>query len=142
MNANDVETTLRARASFDASLEHIDPATRQRLRAIRMDALALRQGQRFARWMWPAGLAAAGMLALAVFMPRLPQVPLAHGVAPTVVATASPAAAQASAAPRANAAPAAADSLSLEAADPDMLTDLDFYAWLARQPGHRNGNGG
>ena len=38
MNAPDIETTLRARAAFNASLAHLDDDTRHRLRAAREQA--------------------------------------------------------------------------------------------------------
>lgn len=151
MNARDIETTLRARAAFDASTERIDPATRQRLRAIRAEALASRTSPRAGRWMWPASLATAGVLALVVFAPQGPRPMLTRATAPAHPATAhvapatAPALATTAIAPDAsesNAAAASGDALTLETADPDLLSDLEFYDWLATQPGHASGAGG
>lgn len=148
MNADDIEKTLRARATFDASVDRLDRDTRLRLRAARLKALET--GARPARtgWMWGAGMATAAALALAVFMPLLPRTPapVASTSGPIVVASrpaaSSPLEAAASPALSANAQDAAVDAGELDAADPDMLSDLEFYGWLARQPGSTNDVGG
>jgi len=147
MNADDIETTLRARASFDASVERLDRDTRQRLRTARLKALEADVRPTRANWMWGAGMATAAALALAVFMPLLPRTPAPVAmtsnpvaVAPRAV-TSSPLEAAASPALSANT-QEAVDAGELDTADPDMLSDLEFYGWLARQPGGKNNVGG
>ncbi|MBS0213874.1 MAG: hypothetical protein JSR26_11970 [Proteobacteria bacterium] len=155
MNARDIETTLRARASFEASVEHLDRDTRQRLRAIR--GRALDGGARPAawlRWAWSGGVVATAALALAVFLPHLPHAPVqpagtpAHGdTAAIVLASASsPAASTAiDAAVKpvlATSTTHASEAGTIETADPDMLSDLDFYDWLSRQHSESQNTGG
>jgi hypothetical protein len=141
MNAHDIELALRARAAFNDSVERIDADTRSRLRALRVRAQTGEASRSPARWVWPTGAALTAALALAVFLPRLP-----HAAAPV----AQPATAAAVAIP-----PAAADSVAqqgtpanigdsavpdaMESTDPELLRDLDFYGWLAKQPGHSAG---
>jgi hypothetical protein len=141
MNANDIELALRARGAFNDSVERIDADTRRRLRDIRMHAQRGEPHNRAARWMWPTGAALTAALALAVFLPRLPQAPTATLPAATaVVATTQYHAPTSSAGGNLatvaqTATPDLAELPSLETADPDMLSDLDFYGWLAKQPG-------
>ncbi|HEV2607448.1 MAG TPA: hypothetical protein VGT79_05650 [Xanthomonadaceae bacterium] len=147
MNANDIETALRARAAFNDSVECIDANTRRRLRELRLQALNGKPRHAHARWMWPAGAALTAALALAVFLPRLPQAPnTTTHAAPTTIAmhhTASPASA-AREIPNSVVETATSDSAetpSLETTDPDMLSNLDFYGWLAKQPNTGNTGG-
>ncbi|MBS0195062.1 MAG: hypothetical protein JSR34_12570 [Proteobacteria bacterium] len=155
MNARDIETTLRARASFEASVEHLDRDTRQRLRAIRVRTLD--SGARpsiWARWAWPAGAAATAALALAVFMPHLPHAPVqpvgtttrSDAAAVVLAAAASPTASTAMDAAikpvLATSVTHASEAGTIETADPDMLSDLDFYDWLSRQQSESQNTGG
>lgn len=133
MTANDIETTLRARAAFDESIERIDADTRRRLRESRLQALKGKPQR--ARWMWSAGAALAAALALVVFLPRMSRAPAAR-VPDTTAVVARPATTPVVARPAQAATAneiAAADPI--EVVDPDMLSDLDFYGWLAKQPG-------
>jgi hypothetical protein len=105
----------RATALLDASAENLDAATLSRLNRARQAALATRR-KGPSRWAWGAALAgaAAAVFALAIGLHQ-------RGVAPPAV-------------------PAA----SLDAGDVDVLTsdddaldlaeNLDFYAWLGKQP--------
>lgn len=157
MNARDIETTLRARASFTASVERLDRDTQRRLRAIRMETLATRADRPQGRWTWVGGLAAAGVLALIVFVPQLPHAPVTAppphatgATAPVEVARVAlpqasapaPAAAVAIAPTATGVVPHAGEAGTLETADPEMLSDLDFYHWLATQPGGQEPAGG
>ena len=136
MNADDIERTLRARAAFNESVDHVDADTRQRLRAIRLHALEARPRAGSApRWTWPAGALAAA-LALALFVPRLTTAPGSAPASPA--ASASPASAAGTASSNRSATATAAEpseAPSLETTDPEMLADLEFYGWLAKQPG-------
>lgn len=137
MNADDIERTLRARAAFDASVDHVDADTRRRLRDMRQHALRPAVSRPHARWLIPGGAALATALVVAVVVPRLQHgsgaqdpAPIAHApraIAATAVDPAAPVAGYAS-------------TLDpMEDADPDMLSDLDFYGWLAKQPGTTGG---
>ncbi|HTA65780.1 MAG TPA: hypothetical protein VK753_09755 [Xanthomonadaceae bacterium] len=145
MNAHDIELALRARAAFNDSTDRLDPDTRRRLRDLRLRALQGKGPHARARWMWPAGVATASALALAVFIPHLPQLPTttihapAAGVVPSQAVQTT--AAHAVNNPVAAAVPDAPEATTLETADPDMLSDLDFYGWLAKQPGNGNTGG-
>jgi len=132
MNANDVETALRARAAFNDSVERIDADTRRRLRELRLRA---QRGElRRTRWMWPAGAALAAVLAVIVFLPRMPHAPSAKVPATTAV-VAQPVATMTTMRPAQTAiASETAASDPIEVVDPDMLSDLEFYGWLAKQP--------
>jgi hypothetical protein len=147
MNANDIEMALRARAAFSDSVERIDADTRRRLRDIRLHAQRSESRHKSARWMWPAGAAVTAALALAIFLPDLHQAPTtALPTSTAVVATPQHAAATSTARDgSASVAQAATPDLTelptLETADPDMLSDLDFYGWLAKQPGSGNPGG-
>jgi hypothetical protein len=146
MNANDIEMALRARAAFNDSVDAIDADTRRRLRDLRLHAQRVAPRRTNARWIWPAGAALTAALALAVFMPRLPQAPTAAIPATAVVvATAqhSPIASARDETPAVaqTAIPDSVDAPSLETADPDMLSNLDFYGWLAKQPSTGNTGG-
>lgn len=76
MNAPDIETTLRARAAFNASVEHLDDDTRRRLRAARLRALEPKASAHGHRWLWPAGAALAAALAIVVVLPRMTPAPI------------------------------------------------------------------
>jgi hypothetical protein len=133
MNANDIETTLRARAVFNDSIERIDADTRRRLRELRLQALNGKP--QTARWIWSAGAVLAAALALVVFLPRMPRAPAAR-VPETTAVVAKRATTPVTARPaQTTAANEIAASDPIEVVDPDMLTDLDFYGWLAKQPG-------
>jgi len=140
MNPADIERTLRARAAFNESVERLDPDTCQRLRAARVAALEARPRiGSSARWTWPAGALAAA-LAIALFVPRLTIAPAgtpASAASPAAAASSAPMAAIASASPATTPAAGAesSDAPSLETTDPEMLADLEFYGWLAKQPG-------
>jgi hypothetical protein len=139
MNAHDIETALRARAAFNDSVERIDADTRRRLRELRLQALNAAPRHAQARWMWPAGAALTAALALAVFLPRLPQAPTTPTHAAPIAIATHHTASLASAArdiPNSVVETATSDSAetpSLETTDPDMLSNLDFYGWLAKQ---------
>jgi hypothetical protein len=138
---------LRARAAFSDSVERIDADTRRRLRDIRLHAQRSEPRHRSARWLWPAGAAVTAALALAVFLPHLPHAPTAVLPSATAVVATAQHTAAASTAHDSNAAlaqtatPDPAELPSLETADPDMLSNLDFYGWLAKQPGAGNSGG-
>jgi len=76
---DDIEN--RARAAFDASVERIDAATRSRLTQARHAALAEleRPAARLASWMPAAAVAAAAVLAVALWLgpggPGQPELP-------------------------------------------------------------------
>jgi hypothetical protein len=104
----------KARALFERSVEQLDEASVRRLRLARRSALAGRAP--VPRWRaWPAGLAAATVLAfgLAWWLPRTrvaaPPAPLARVTAP--------------------AAEPADDALLAEGDE-----DADLYAWLGEAP--------
>jgi hypothetical protein len=138
MNANDIETTLRARAAFNASVDSIDADTRRRLRESRLQAQ--HGAQRRARWVWPTGAALTAALVLVVLLPRTPHVPVAT-VPTTMTTIAQPAVATTTTRTRGDiasiadiTAPDPVNVDAIEAADPDMLSDIEFYGWLAKQP--------
>ena len=139
MNAHDIELALRARASFNDSVDRIDADTRRRLRDVRLRVQRVETRGAGARWIWPAGAALTAAFALAVFLPRLPQAPAATAPV-TTLATAAPHTVLASMAQDhpmsvAQTANSNADAApSIEAADPDTLDDTGFYGWLAKQP--------
>ncbi len=142
MNANDIELALRARAAFNDSVECIDADTRRRLRELRLRAQHDQPHRTNARWAWPVGAALTAALALATFMPRMPRTPATAISATTVVVTQS--AATHVVVDQGNVTAATdevATSDSLDAADPEMLSELDFYGWLARQPSTRAAGG-
>jgi hypothetical protein len=114
MNLPDERWLERAKALLDESAENLDAATLSRLNRARQAALATRR-KGPGRWAWSAALAcgAAAAFALAIGL---------HSRG--VVSPATPAA-------------------ELEAADIDVMTseddldlaeNLDFYAWLEKQP--------
>jgi hypothetical protein len=142
MNANDIELALRARAAFNDSVERIDADTRSRLRELRLRAQYRERRHVSARWIWPTGAALTAALALAVFLPRMPHAPSTVAQTTTVAATPRPATtltvAQSSD-PTEIINVAAPDAL--ETADPELLRDLDFYGWLAKQPNHSASGG-
>jgi hypothetical protein len=142
MNAHDIELALRARAAFNDSVERIDADTRNRLRNLRLRAQQGESRHVAARWAWPAGAALTAALVLAVFLPRLPHAPTAEHPIPSVAVTVKPAP-SGSIAQQGNPAnvgeTVAPDAM--ESTDPELLRDLDFYGWLAKQPGH-NASGG
>ena len=143
MNAHDIELALRARAAFNESVERIDTDTRHRLRNLRLRAQQGEPRHAAARWAWSAGAALTAALALAVFLPRLPVAPTtATPPTPTVAiaVTPAPAGSIAQQSDPANVGETAAPD-AMESTDPELLRDLDFYGWLAKQPGH-NASGG
>lgn len=142
MNANDIELAMRARAVFNDSVECIDADTRNRLRELRVRAQQGKPHHSPARWMWPTGAVLTAALALAVFLPRLPHTQVTAALPVTTAIAVRPAAAL-TAIHRGGSATvteiAAPDPL--EATDPELLSDLDFYGWLAKQPGHSASGG-
>jgi len=137
--------TLRARAAFDASVGHIDADTRRRLRDARVDALQPVSKRQRPGWALPLGAAFATALALVVFWPhasiKLPATadathgPLIAAVSANVIADPTHDSALSEDASLDNA--LLADNLigdSNDAADPELLGNLDFYGWLAQQP--------
>ena len=115
----------RAREVFERSVRELDDAAVKRLRLARRAALAdASAGDARAHWRaWPAGLAAASVLALGVawWWPREAAVPASP---PAAVATPAPADAD--------------EPVLAEAGE-----DAELYAWLAEAPvatdapGHR-----
>lgn len=137
MNAQDIELALRSRAAFNDSVERIDPNTRSRLRDLRLRAQDRESRSAPARWAWPAGAALTAALALAVFMPLMPHTQV-KSMQPTTIAIAAQPAATTTIVQRGD--PSTVTNIAapdaLEAADPELLSDLDFYGWLAKQPNH------
>ncbi len=134
MNANDIELALRARATFNDSVECIDADTRHRLRALRLRAQAGEPPRTGMRWILPAGALLFAACGLLVLVPRMSHAPVAS--APTARVAAAQPVAPATTVQRN---PGIADARttkpdSLDAVDPDMLSDLEFYGWLAKQP--------
>jgi hypothetical protein len=133
MNANDVETALRARAAFNDSVDCIDADTRRRLRELRLQALGDKPRHARARWAWSLASALA-VLAVIVFWPRMPHAP-ATAVPATTAVVAQPVPTRAPVHPtHTPTANEIAASDSIEVVDPDMLSDIEFYGWLAKQP--------
>lgn len=143
MNAHDIELALRACAAFNDSVERIDADTRGRLRSLRMRAQSGEPRHAPARWAWPTGAALTAALALAVFLPRMPHAPMAATKpAATIAIAAQPAASQTVALHTDSATVGnLATPDALETADPELLSDLDFYGWLAKQPNHSASGG-
>ena len=145
MNAQDIELALRARAAFNESVEHIDADTRNRLRGLRLRAQQGEPRPATARWVWPTGAALTAALALAVFLPRMAHAPAVTVGQPATpgVAIAVPPAPAGSVAQRGGSTHVS-DSVApdaMESTDPELLRDLDFYGWLAKQSGD-NASGG
>lgn len=144
MNANDIELALRARAVFNDSVERIDADTRRRLREMRLHVRHAEPRSTPARWVWPGGAAMAAALAMAVFLPRLlyPHMTAAQPTTASVATTTRPAATSiiGDRSDLTTATHAAAPD-ALETVDPELLSDLDFYGWLANQPNHRASGG-
>ena len=114
MNQSNDGWLERAKALLDDSADNLDAATLSRLNRARQAALAARR-KGPSRWAWSGVLAgaAAALFALAIGMHQR------------------------------GAAPPSAPSSSLQAGDIDVLTgdddaelaeNLDFYAWLEKQP--------
>ena len=136
----DAAEQARTRAVFDASLAHIDADTRRRLRDARGDALQASSKPRPAAWALPLGAAFATALALVAFWPHA-----SPPISAPIHATAGAAIVAVTPQPHgnfgitedANVDNALADSLpgdGSEGADPELLGNLDFYGWLAKQP--------
>lgn len=145
MNANEFEKIstnqeLKARAAFDASVRHVDTDTRRRLRDARAHALQPVSSRQRPSWALPLGVAFASALALVVFWPHAsinaPATANAtHGVATVAAADQSPD--NANVGEDSSVDSALAESLigdSGDGADPELLGNLDFYGWLAKQP--------
>jgi hypothetical protein len=109
----------QARRLYRQAVTDVDPATAARLRAARRTALEVGSEHHPLRWMVPAGAVAASVLAV-VLMWR----PMPHPAMPTTTP-----AAQIAARSTDNDLPPDPDS-----ADPAMVEDMGFYAWLADQP--------
>ena len=130
----------RVRAVFDASLAHIDADTRRRLRDARGDALQASSKQRSPAWALPLGAAFATALALVAFWPHAsPPTPAPiHATAGAAIVAITPQShGNSGITEDANVDNALADSLpgdGSEGADPELLGNLDFYNWLAKQP--------
>lgn len=137
---NNIEQALRARAVFDASVTHIDSDTRRRLREARGYALQSASNRRRAAWALPIGAAFATALALVVFWPHASKptsVPIQATGGTAIVAAAPQFHADSRTTEDASVDSALADSLpgdSSDGADPELLGNLDFYGWLAKQP--------
>lgn len=136
----DAEHALQARAVFDSSVAHLDADTRRRLRDVRDYALKpLAQRQRPA-WMLPVGATFATALALVVLWPHAsptPSTPTHVTAANSTVATMPGTHVNAVVAEDTSVDNALADSLpgdGSDGADPELLGNLDFYGWLAKQP--------
>ncbi len=136
MNANDIELALRARAVFNGSVDRIDIDTLRRLRDLRLHAQQVEPRRSSARWVWPAAAGLTAALALVAFLPHMPRAPAVATPAPTVsiVPPVAPPTMVARTSAATVADVVAADAV--EAVDPDMLSELDFYGWLAKQPGN------
>ncbi len=133
--------TLRARTAFDASVAHIDADTRRRLRDARAYALRPRPAAHFRpAWALPIGAAFATAFALLAFWPHAsPTAPAPlNQSAHTAMATVAPPTRDSSRATLDSGVDSAlADSLiggGSDGADPELLGNLDFYGWLAKQP--------
>jgi hypothetical protein len=100
----------RAKALLDDSADNLDAATLSRLNRARQAALATRR-KGPSRWAWSAALAGAAAAVFAV----------ATGLH------------QRAAAPAASLQPADIDVLTSDD-DLDLAENLDFYAWLEKQP--------
>ena len=126
-----------ARAAFDASLTHIDADTRRRLRDARGDALQPASKRLRPAWALPIGAAFATTLALVLFWPHAspPASAPIHATGAVAVAPQTPS--SRAVAEAASVDSALVDSLpgeSSDGADPELLGNLDFYGWLAKQP--------
>jgi hypothetical protein len=141
MNASDIELALRARAAFNDSVACIDADTRRRLRELRQRAQHDAPHCTNTRWAWPVGAALAAALALVTFMPHMPHAPVSAMPAATVTVAQSAATRVTVNQGNSGAVAEVAATDALEAADPEMLSDLDFYGWLAKQPGTRASGG-
>jgi hypothetical protein len=142
MNANDIELALRSRAAFNSSVDSLDADTLRRLRDVRLHALQPRARPAGMRWLWPAGAVATAAIALATFLPHTQMATVTPSTSGGVVA--SGAASTVRDAHASIAQTATSDLLqapSVEAADPDALSDLEFYRWLATQPGNGSSGG-
>lgn len=108
----------RVRSVLDDGAEAIDPATRARLAAARRAALARARRRRTAATMLPwaaAGAALAGWLALSAWLPA--PAPGRAAWTPTLA--------------------------EIGDEPPDLIEDLEFYAWLAAgDPGGGDGGHG
>lgn len=133
---------LRARTAFDASVVHIDADTQRRLRDARAYALRPRSAAHFRpAWALPIGAAFATAFALLAFWPHAspPAPALPHQSAHAAMAAVAPQTGESSrATPDSSVDSALADSLigggGSDGADPELLGNLDFYGWLAKQP--------
>jgi hypothetical protein len=112
--SNDERWLERAKALLDESAENLDAATLSRLNRARQAALATRR-KGPSRWAWSAALAgaAAAVFAVAIGLHQRGAVP--------------------SSAPAASLQPADIDVLTSDD-DLDLAENLDFYAWLEKQP--------
>ncbi len=124
MNERHPEPWLeRALALLDQSTENLDAATLSRLNRARQQALARRRA-RHPLWLGLGAVGAAAALVLGLGLAR-------HAGGPL---SALPAQNPASAA-----ADVAADGLLADEDNAELVEDLDFYAWLATQPGGGQG---
>lgn len=124
-DASDYELQRRARALFERACADVDARTQARLAAARRDALhPARHSSRHRLWLPAAGAVVACALALGVVWLRPDSMPAVPAPVPAV---STPAGASADVD-----APLDADAEQLE-----MYQNLDFYQWLARQPGTR-----
>ena len=138
----DIEQALRARAVFDASVTHIDADIRRRLRDARGYALQPATRRQRPSWALPIGAAFATALALVVFWPHASpptSIPIHATGGTAIVALAPQTQASSGVTENASVDNALADSLpgdgsGSDGADPELLGNLDFYGWLAKQP--------
>jgi hypothetical protein len=112
----------RAKALLDQSADNLDAATLSRLTRARHAALAQRRSIP-RRWAWSAGLAGATLALFGVAIGLHHRFDAPGAIAPTSV-------------------PLQAGDIDLLTSDEDALDlyeNLDFYAWLEKQPGDPRG---
>lgn len=140
MQPNNTQHATRARAVFETSVAHIDADTRRRLRDARDHALRTAAKQQRPAWALPLGAALTAAVALVLFWPHAPvKTPaIVNPRTATAIATAeNPARRSVVAFEDSSVDSTLADGLigdGSDGADPELLGNLDFYDWLARQP--------
>ena len=134
------EQALRARAAFDASVAHIDADIRRRLHDARSHALRPAAKRQRPVWALPLGAVFATALVLVMFWPHAPPLtpaPIHATAGAAIVAVAPQTHGSSGVTEDASVDSALADSLpggGSDGADPELLGNLDFYTWLAKQP--------
>ena len=109
--SDDAALSAHAKAAFDRSVDQLDAATLSKLNQGRHRALEHARGRRngvamFARWAPATGLAAAAIVAVAVWTTNEPPAP---SIAPAVATDLE---------------------IILEFDEFEMLEDLEFYSWI------------